>query len=393
MTIAPCEKPFLLASEFDLTGDQPMPSTKLQAGLEQGYKHQTLLGVTGSGKTFTMANVIARDHKPTLVISPNKTLAAQLTPSSATSSRRTRWSTSSPITTTTSRKPTSRARTPTSPRTPTSTRRSTSSATPPPAPCLSTATSSSSPLSPASTAWASRPSTTTSCCNFKVGETSNRARALRRLVDMQYERNDQNLVRGRFRIRGDSITVLPAYEELAVRIDFFGEEVERILQLDPLTGEVLAEMDSARHLPRQALRDIEDKLEAAIKDIEAEMAERTRSSRSAASCSKPSDSLSARATTSSACGSRATAPASRTTRRHLSAPRPRAAHPGRCWTTSPTTRCCSSTSRTRRFRRSAACTSATSAASRRSSTSASACLRPSTTGRSASRSSRPTSTR
>src|SRR3990172_3993277 len=67
--------------------------------------------------------------------------------------------------------------------------------------------------------------------SFKKGEAGNRSRVLRKLVDMQYERNDQNLVRGRFRLRGDSLTILPAYEELAVRVDFFGDEVERILQL------------------------------------------------------------------------------------------------------------------------------------------------------------------
>src|SRR6185295_602717 len=74
----PLDKPFLLASDFALTGDQPEAVDKLEGGLKAGNKHQTLLGVTGSGKTFTMANVIARNQKPTLVISPNKTLAAQL---------------------------------------------------------------------------------------------------------------------------------------------------------------------------------------------------------------------------------------------------------------------------------------------------------------------------
>ena len=79
---------------------------------------------------------------------------------------------------------------------------------------------------------------------------------MRRLVDMQYERNDMNLVRGKFRMRGDTLTMLPAYEELAVRIDFFGDEVERIIEIDPLTGELLAERDAARHLPGEALRHV-----------------------------------------------------------------------------------------------------------------------------------------
>ncbi|MEK7247721.1 MAG: DEAD/DEAH box helicase family protein, partial [Chloroflexota bacterium] len=74
----PAEKPFIIASDFALTGDQPQAVEAIERGLHQNYKHQTLLGVTGSGKTFTMANVIARYQRPTLVISPNKTLAAQL---------------------------------------------------------------------------------------------------------------------------------------------------------------------------------------------------------------------------------------------------------------------------------------------------------------------------
>ncbi len=78
MTTVPAEKPFVLAADYQLTGDQPEAVDKLEQGLNARYKHQTLLGVTGSGKTFTMANVIARANRPTLVISPNKTLAAQL---------------------------------------------------------------------------------------------------------------------------------------------------------------------------------------------------------------------------------------------------------------------------------------------------------------------------
>ena len=79
---------------------------------------------------------------------------------------------------------------------------------------------------------------------------------MRRLVDMQYERNDMNLVRGKFRMRGDSITIQPSYEELAVRIDFFGDEVERIIEIDPLTGELLAERDCVDIYPGEALRHV-----------------------------------------------------------------------------------------------------------------------------------------
>jgi excinuclease ABC subunit B len=130
---------------------------------------------------------------------------------------------------------------------------------------------------------------------------------------MQYERNDQNLVRGRFRLRGDTLTVMPAYEELAVRIDFFGDEVERIMQLDPLTGEILSEADYIEIYPAKHFVTSTDKLEAAIEDIEAELSERyqiltERGPR------RPSASSSAPASVS-VCAS-SSAPASRTTR-HL----------------------------------------------------------------------------
>jgi excinuclease ABC subunit B len=110
--------------------------------------------------------------------------------------------------------------------------------------------------------------------SFRKGDRSNRQRALRKLVDMQYERNDMNLLRGRFRLRGDSLTIIPSYDELAVRVDFFGDEVERILQLDPLTGEVLGDTDAIDIYPAKHFVTSQDKLEAAMQDIEAELEER-----------------------------------------------------------------------------------------------------------------------
>ena len=83
----------------------------------------------------------------------------------------------------------------------------------------------------------------------KVGEKCNRRRLLRELVDMQYERNDVDLSRGRFRIRGDTLEILPAYEEMGVRIEFWGDEVERITEFDPLTGEILVKRDSIEIYP------------------------------------------------------------------------------------------------------------------------------------------------
>ena len=266
--------PFRLAADYRMTGDQPGAVDKLVEGLAGGHKHQTLLGVTGSGKTFAMANVIARYSRPTLVISPNKTLAAQLYsefrdffPDNAVEYFVSYYDYYQPEA-----------------------------------------------YIPRSDTYIAKDAdineeidklrhaatralfehrdviivASVSCIyglgepseyynfvlRFKKGDTTNRSRALRKLVDMQYERNDQNLVRGRFRLRGDSLTILPAYEELAVRVDFFGDEVERILQLDPLTGEVLAEMDEVDVYPAKHFVTSQDKLEAAMEDIEAELAER-----------------------------------------------------------------------------------------------------------------------
>ncbi len=274
ITVTPTEKPFVLSSEFQMTGDQPGAVEALESGLRDGKKHQTLLGVTGSGKTFTMANIIARYSRPTLVISPNKTLAAQLYsefrdffPENAVEYFVSYYDYYQPEAYI--------------PRTDTYIAKD------------ADINEEIDKLRHAATrALFERRDVvivaSVSCIyglgepseyynfvlKFRVGETSNRQRALRRLVDMQYERNDQNLVRGRFRLRGDSLTVLPAYEELAVRIDYFGDEVERILQLDPLTGEVLAEMDAVDIYPAKHFVTSQDKMEAAIGDIEAELAER-----------------------------------------------------------------------------------------------------------------------
>src|SRR3990172_7272974 len=265
---------FEIASDFQMTGDQPQAADKLVEGLARAYKHQTLLGVTGSGKTFTMANVITRANRPTLVISPNKTLAAQLYsefreffPENAVEYFVSYYDYYQPEAYL--------------PRTDTYIAKD------------ADINEEIDKLRHAATrALFERRDivivASVSCIyglgepseyysfvlKFQKGETCNRQRSLRRLVDMQYERNDQNLIRGRFRLRGDSLTVVPAYEELAVRVDFFGDEVERILQLDPLTGEVLGERDEIDIYPAKHFVTSQDKLEAAMEDIEAELAER-----------------------------------------------------------------------------------------------------------------------
>ena len=265
---------YRLVADYQMTGDQPDAVEKLVAGLDGGHKHQTLLGVTGSGKTFTMANVIAHYNRPTLVISPNKTLAAQLYsefreffPENGVEYFVSYYDYYQPEAYI--------------PRTDTYIAKD------------ADINEEIDKLRHAATrALFERRDVvivaSVSCIyglgepseyysfvlRFKKGDDTNRSRALRKLVDMQYERNDQNLTRGRFRVRGDSLTILPAYEELAVRVDFFGDAVERILQLDPLTGEVLVEMDAIDVYPAKHFVTSQDKLEAAIADVEEELAER-----------------------------------------------------------------------------------------------------------------------
>ena len=121
---------------------------------------------------------------------------------------------------------------------------------------------------------------------------------LRQLVDLQYQRNDQALSRARFRVRGDTLELQPAYDDFLARVEFFGDEVERVTEVDPLTGEVLAERNELNIYPASHYVTPQDKLRAAIVDIEAEMEERVRSSSSGAWCSRPSASASAPPSTS-----------------------------------------------------------------------------------------------
>ncbi|HZP25831.1 MAG TPA: excinuclease ABC subunit UvrB [Dehalococcoidia bacterium] len=262
---------FKLVADFQMTGDQPSAVEKLVEGLNDNYKHQTILGVTGSGKTFTMANVIAQTNRPTLVISPNKTLAAQLYaefrdffPENGVEYFVSYYDYYQPEAYI--------------PRTDTYIAKD------------ADINEEIDKLRHAATrALFERRDViivaSVSCIyglgepaeyyNFvlslKKGQSANRQRALRKLVDMQYERNDNNLIRGRFRLRGDTLTIMPANEDLAVRVDFFGDEVERILQLDPLTGEVLGESDSLDIYPAKHFVTSQEKLEAALVDIQAEM--------------------------------------------------------------------------------------------------------------------------
>jgi len=265
---------FKLVSDFAMTGDQPQAVEKLVDGLKRGYKQQTLLGVTGSGKTFTMANVIRRAQRPTLVLCHNKTLAAQLYsefkeyfPDNAVEYFVSYYDYYQP-----------------------------EAYIPQSDTYIEKETDINEEIDKlrhaATRALLTRRDTvivaSVSCIyslgspeeyqsfvvTVRKGQKESRNRVVRRLVDMQYERNDTDLSRGRFRIRGDTLEILPAYEEIACRIEFWGDEVERIVEVDPLTGEVLADRESIDIYPAKHFVTPKDKMLAAIEDIRKELAER-----------------------------------------------------------------------------------------------------------------------
>ena len=265
---------FQIVSDFQPTGNQPQAIEELVEGLRRGYRHQTLLGVTGSGKTFTMAGVIERVNRPTLVICHNKTLAAQLCsefrdffPSSAAEYFVSYYDYYQPEAYI--------------PRTDTYIEKETD------------INEEIDKLRHAATrALFQRRDVvivaSVSCIyglgspeeyhgfvvSLKKGERKNRERLVRQLVDMQYERNDIDFTRGRFRIRGDTLEIQPSYEELAVRVEFWGDDIERIVEIDPLTGELLADRDEIDIYPAKHWVTSHDKLMAAIADIEEELRER-----------------------------------------------------------------------------------------------------------------------
>ncbi len=265
---------FEIVSDFKATGDQPQAVDKLVDGLHKGYKHQTLLGVTGSGKTFTMANVIERVQRPTLVISHNKTLAAQLAsefkdffPNNAVEYFVSYYDYYQP-----------------------------EAYVPQHDLYIEKDADINEEIDKlrhsATRALFERRDViivaSVSCiyglgepeeyrsfvCTLKRGGSYPRQRLLRQLVDMQYERNDIDFTRGRFRIRGDTLEIQPSYEELAVRVEFFGDDIERIVEIDPLTGELLRELDSIDIYPAKHFVTSHDKLMRAIESIQEELEER-----------------------------------------------------------------------------------------------------------------------
>ncbi len=265
---------FKIVSDFRLTGDQPQAIDKLVCGLNDGYEKQTLLGVTGSGKTFTMANVIERVNRPTLVICHNKTLAAQLAaefkeffPQSAVGYFVSYYDYYQPEAYIPSTDTYIEKETDINEEIDKLRHAATRALFERRDVVIVASVSCIYSLGP--------PEEYRSfALNVKKGGSYSRDKLIRRLVDMQYERNDFELTRGRFRLRGDTLEVLPAYEEMALRIEFWGDEIERITEVDPLTGELLAQHEEVDIYPAKHFVTPRDKLMAAIEDIRAELAER-----------------------------------------------------------------------------------------------------------------------
>lgn len=265
---------FELVSDFRPMGDQPEAITELVNGLEQGEKFQTLLGATGTGKTFTIANVIERTQRPALVLAHNKTLAAQLYsefreffPKNAVSYFVSYYDYYQPEAyvprhdlfiekETKINDEIDRLR------------------------LLATANL----LSRRDAIIVASVSCIYGIGNpeawgkvsiaLERGKQYRRNTLLRHLVDIQYDRNDIDLRRGVFRVRGDTLQIFPAYAETAYTIEFWGEEIERIAEFDPLTGEIILEHSRLEVFPATQFVTDEDKLSAAIQDIETELNER-----------------------------------------------------------------------------------------------------------------------
>ncbi|MGQ9454408.1 MAG: excinuclease ABC subunit UvrB [Armatimonadota bacterium] len=267
---------FVLKSDYKPTGDQPQAIEKLVEGLRAGYRYQTLLGVTGSGKTFTMANVIEAVQRPTLVIAHNKTLAAQLCsefreffpenaveyfvsyydyylPEAYIPQTDTYIEKDSSINDEIDRL-----------------RHSATQAVLERRDVIVVASVS------CIYGIGSKEDYGQTILKLQVGNTYAYEDILRRLIDMQFTRNDIALGRGTFRVRGDILEIQPVDEEVITRISFFGDEVERIATIDPITGEVLADMDSVTIFPASHYVTPAEKMERALREIEEELQERIR---------------------------------------------------------------------------------------------------------------------
>jgi len=265
---------FHLKSNYQPTGDQPTAIAQLLAGLESGEREQTLLGVTGSGKTFTMANIIASRNVPTLVLAHNKTLAAQLfsefkeffpdnevhyfvsyfdyyQPEAYIASSDTYIEKDSKINEEIDRL-----------------RHGATSALLTRRDCIIVASVSCIYGIGAPETYAEM------AIRVKLGERRRQDKFVRLLTDIQYQRNDIEFARGNFRVRGDVVDIFPASGDSAVRLEFFGDEIERLTTFDALTGEILTEPDEFTIFPSSHYATPRERLEQAIVGIESEFAER-----------------------------------------------------------------------------------------------------------------------
>ena len=265
---------FQLKSDYQPTGDQPTAIAHLLKGLDEGAKEQTLLGVTGSGKTFTMANIIAQRQAPTLVLAHNKTLAAQLysefkaffpdnevhyfvsyfdyyQPEAYIASSDTYIEKDSKINDEIDRL-----------------RHAATSA-------LLTRRDTIIVASVSCIYGIGSPDDYSEMSiTVKKGERRQQDKFVRLLTDIQYQRNDIDFHRGTFRVRGDIVDVFPAGSDVAYRIEFFGDEVERLTRIDPLTGEILGEPDQTTIFPSSHYVTPKQKVERAITNIKREFDER-----------------------------------------------------------------------------------------------------------------------
>ncbi len=263
-----------LISDFRPTGDQPEAIAGLVSGLERGLRHQTLLGATGTGKTYAIAQVIERVQRPTLVMAHNKTLAAQLYsefqeffPENAVSYFVSYYDYYQP-----------------------------EAYIPRHDLYIEKETEINEEIDrlrlAATTALLSRRDViivaSVSCIygigspraygqvvlRLSVGERHRRDTLLRHLVEIQYSRNDFELRRGAFRVRGDTLEIFPAYSQLAYRVNLWGDEIERIAEIDTLTGEVLQQLDTVAVYPAKQFMTSEENMRQAVLDIEQELEER-----------------------------------------------------------------------------------------------------------------------
>ena len=268
---------FELVSPYQPTGDQPQAIAKLVKGIERGDKEQTLLGVTGSGKTFTMANVIAQVNRPTLVLAHNKTLAAQLCsefkeffPNNAVEYFVSYYDYYQPEAY---------------------------------VPSTDTYIEKDSAINDeidklrhsATCALSERRDViivaSVSCIyslgdpidyrsmviSLRTGMQKSRDELIKKLVDLQYERNDINFIRNKFRVRGDVVEIFPAYSsENAIRVEFFGDEIDRLTQINTVTGEVKAVVQHVAIYPASHYIIPPERMQAAIANLEQEMEERVK---------------------------------------------------------------------------------------------------------------------